>query len=278
MTVVRRLEKACGKRPWRLWGKPLDSLVGTVLSQNTNDRNSDAAMERLQRALPDWNRAADAPLSTIAAAIRPAGLHRQKARSIRAILRRIRAERGYSLGHGRMRSCKGEACLARQAPTIVRARHASPLQNGGRSGGISLDFLRRWPTDRIKEYLLDLPGVGPKTAACVLLFSLRRPVLPVDTHVHRVTRRLGLIGPRTTAEQAHEVLAGAVPPQKVYAFHVLLIEHGRKVCHARRPACGECALNDICPSAFTFPPPRRPQARPMRPPRIARERTRKGEP
>ena len=190
-------------------------------------------MERLRQALPDWDRAADAPLSTIAAAIRPAGLHRQKARSIRAILRRIRAERGRA----------------------------------------SLDFLRRLPTERIKQYLLDLPGVGPKTAACVLLFSLRRPVLPVDTHVHRVTRRLGLIGPRTTAEQAHDVLAAVVPPQKVYAFHVLLIEHGRKVCHANRPACGECALNDLCPSAFTFPPPARPQARPMRPPRVARKRT-----
>jgi endonuclease-3 len=190
-------------------------------------------MERLCRTLPDWNRAADASLSTIAAAIKPAGLHRQKARSIRAILRHIRDERGR----------------------------------------ITLDFLRRWPTDRIKEYLLALSGVGPKTAACVLLFSLRRPVLPVDTHVHRVTRRLGLIGPRITAEQAHDVLAAVVPPRKVYAFHVLLIEHGRKVCHARRPECGECVLYDICPSAFTFPPPRRPQARPMRPPRVARQRT-----
>ena len=236
MTVLRRLEKAHGKRPWRLWGRPLDELIGTVLSQNTNDRNSDAAMERLRRAMPDWDRAADASLSTIAAAIRPAGLHRQKARSIRAILRRVCAERGRA----------------------------------------DLDFLRRWPTGRIKEYLLDLPGVGPKTAACVLLFSLRRPVLPVDTHVHRVSRRLGLIGPRTTAEQAHDVLAAVVPPRKVYAFHVLLIEHGRKVCHARRPECGVCALNDICPSAFTFPAPRRPESRPMRPPRVAAPRTRKG--
>ena len=184
-------------------------------------------MERLRRALPDWDRAADAPLWALAAAIRPAGLHRQKARCIRAILRRIRAERGRA----------------------------------------TLDFLRRWPTGRIKEYLGDLPGVGPKTAACVLLFSLRRPVLPVDTHVHRVTRRLGLIGPRTTAEQDHEVLAAAVPPRKVYAFHVLLIEHGRRICHARRPECYRCVLNDICPSAFTFPPPRRPEIRPMRPPR-----------
>jgi endonuclease-3 len=238
VTVVDRLEKAYGKRPWRLWGAPLEELIGTVLSQNTNDRNSDAAMERLRRTLPDWDRAADAPLPAIAAAIRPAGLHRQKARSIRAILRRVRAERGRA----------------------------------------NLDFLSRWPTPRIKDYLLAMPGVGPKTAACVLLFSLRRPVLPVDTHVHRVSRRLGLISPRTTAEQAHDVLAAVVPPRKVYAFHVLLIEHGRKVCRAHRPACGRCALMDICPAAFTFPPPRRPETHPMRPPRIARQRTRKGNP
>jgi len=164
-------------------------------------------MERLRSVLPRWDRVADAPLATIAAAIRPAGLHRQKTRSIRAILRRIRAERGR----------------------------------------ISLDFLRRWPTGRIREYLLSLPGVGPKTAACVLLFSLRRPVLPVDTHVHRVSRRLGLIGPRVSAEQAHDLLADIVPPAKVYAFHVLLIEHGRKVCHARRPECSACVLSDVCP-------------------------------
>jgi endonuclease-3 len=236
--VVRRLEAFYGKRPWRLWGPPLEELVGTVLSQNTNDRNSSAAMERLEAAFPDWNRAADAPLATIAAAIRPAGLHRQKARSLRAILRRIRAERGRA----------------------------------------SLDFLRRWPTDRIKAYLLSLPGVGPKTAACVLLFSLRRPVLPVDTHVHRVSRRLGLLGPRTSAEQAHDLLAGVVPPEKVYAFHVLLIEHGRKVCHARRPQCAGCALEDVCPSALTFPPPRPRQAHPMRPPGVGRPRTRKRNP
>jgi endonuclease-3 len=213
VTIVGRLETAYGNRPWKLWGTPLEELIGTVLSQNTNDRNSDAAMERLRQTLPNWDRAADAPLSTIAAAIRPAGLHRQKARSIRAILRRLRQERGR----------------------------------------VTLDFVRRWPTERIKQYLLALPGVGPKTAACVLLFSLRRPVLPVDTHVHRVSGRLGLIGPRTTAEQAHDVLAAMVPPQKVYAFHVLLIEHGRKICHARRPECGQCVLSDVCPSAFTFP-------------------------
>ena len=207
--VVRRLEQAYGKRPWKTWGAPLDELIVTVLSQNTNDRNSDAAMDRLKAAFPDWNDAADAPLARIADAVRPAGLHRRKAKHIRAILRTIRLS----------------------------------------SGRIDLGFLRRWPTDRIRAYLRRLPGVGPKTAACVLLFALRRPVLPVDTHVHRTTRRLGLIGPKTGAEQAHEVLGKKVPPDLVYAFHVLLIEHGRRTCRARRPDCPACALARICPSA-----------------------------
>ncbi len=208
-TIVRRLEKAYGKRPWKAGRRPLDSLIGTILSQNTNDRNSGAAMVRLTEAFRQWDEVADAPLRRIAAAIRVAGLHRQKARSIRAVLRRIREERG--------------------RPT--------------------LDFLRRRPTEKVKSYLLDLPGVGPKTAACVLLFSLRRPVLPVDTHVHRVSRRLGLIGPKVSAEKAHDLLARIVPPEKVYAFHVLLIQHGRHVCRARRPDHDTCCLRDICPSA-----------------------------
>ncbi|HUU91697.1 MAG TPA: endonuclease III [Phycisphaerae bacterium] len=206
--VLRRLEKVYGKRPWKTWGKPLDLLIGTILSQNTNDRNSHAAMERLEQAFPEWGEAADAPLWKIAGPIRIAGLHRQKARSIRGVLRRIREERGRA----------------------------------------TLDFLRPWPTERIRDYLLDLPGVGPKTAACVLLFSLKRPVLPVDTHVHRVSRRLGLIGPKVSAEKAHDLLPRIVPPEKVYAFHVLLIQHGRQVCHARRPDHAACVLRDLCPA------------------------------
>jgi len=208
--ILGRLERAYGKRPWRTWGRPLDLLIGTILSQHTNDRNSALAMQRLRKALPDWNGVADAPLWKIAGAIRPAGLHRQKARSIRDVVRRLRAERGRA----------------------------------------TLDFVRRWPTDAINAYLLSLPGIGPKTAACVLLFSrLKRPVLPVDTHVHRVSRRLGLIGPKTSADKAHELLAALVPADRVYAFHVLLIQHGRQVCHARRPDHAACVLRSICPQA-----------------------------
>jgi len=210
-TIVRRLEKAYGKRPWKAGRRPLDSLIGTILSQHTSDRNSGAAMVRLTEAFRDWEEVADAPLRRIAAAIRVAGLHHQKARSIRAVLRRIRDEQGR----------------------------------------VSLDFLRRRPTEKVKSYLLDLPGIGPKTTACVLLFSLRRPVLPVDTHVHRVSRRLGLIGPKVSAEKAHDLLARIVPPEKVYAFHVLLIQHGREVCRARRPGHAACVLKALCPSAET---------------------------
>jgi endonuclease-3 len=126
---------------------------------------------------------------------------------------------------------------------ILRALHTS-------RGTLSLDFLARWPTSRAREYLQSLPGVGPKTAACVLMFNLGRPALPVDTHVHRLARRLGLIAPDASAGQAHVLLESACPPRLVYPFHVLLIQHGRTVCRARRPLCGECPLVDLCPSAL----------------------------
>ena len=217
-TVVRRLQKAYGKRPWEARGaarspalrdRPLDTLVLTLLSQNTTGKNTRAAFARLRAAYRTWDAVADAPPARLADAIRPAGLHHQKARHLQAILRTIRRDRGR----------------------------------------LSLNFLRRWPTDRVREFLSTLPGVGPKTAACVLLFGLGRAVLPVDTHVCRVSRRLGLIDARTDAEKAHVVLAEKVPADLVYGFHVLLIEHGRRVCRARRPNCPACVLERLCPSA-----------------------------
>lgn len=208
--IVRRLQKTYGPCPWRQHGKPLDGLIGTVLSQHTSDANSDAAYENLRRAFPTWRACMSARPGEVERAIRCGGLARQKTRSIQAILRFLQVDRGR----------------------------------------LSLDFLRRWPMRRAREYLLALPGVGPKTAACVLLFNLHKPALPVDTHVHRLARRLGLIPDDASAEDAHELLEAACPKRLVYPFHILLIRHGREVCRARKPRCDECVLAEICPSAF----------------------------
>jgi endonuclease-3 len=207
--VVRRLERAYGVRRPRRHRGPLEGLIQTILSQHTSDVNSHAAYDSLRRAFADWDAAMTAPPGQVEQAIRGGGLARQKARCIQAVLRRIEADRGH----------------------------------------LSLEFLRRWPVGRAREYLLGLPGVGPKTAACVLMFNLGKAALPVDTHVHRVARRLGLIGAGTSAEEAHGVLEAACPADLVYPFHVLVIEHGRTVCRARRARCEACVLAAICPSA-----------------------------
>ncbi len=207
--LVTRLERSYGEREGTPGGNPVRSLVGTILSQHTNDRNAHAALESLEARFDNWEAVADARLDRLASAIRPAGLHRQKARSIRGALRAIRDARGK----------------------------------------VSLDPLRDAPTDEAHAALMALPGVGRKTAACVLLFCLGRPVLPVDTHVLRVSRRLGLLDEGTSAEAAHDRLAALVPENLVYRFHVLLIAHGRARCTARHPACVGCVLEDACPSA-----------------------------
>ena len=208
--ICRRLGRAYGPVTPPEQWPVLDELVATILSQNTSDSNSDAAYAELRRRYTDWDAVRLAPAAQIARAIRRAGLSRQKAPRIRGILHAIHAERGR----------------------------------------LSLDFLRTTPTEEAMAYLRRFPGVGPKTAACVLLFACRKPVLPVDTHVHRVSRRLGLIGPRTGAEKAHEELARLVPPQQVLEFHIQLIRHGRSVCLARRPKCPECPLLDLCPDGL----------------------------
>ena len=119
-----------------------------------------------------------------------------------------------------------------------------------RNGGFDLSFLAGLPLSEAKTWLRGLPGVGPKTGACVLLFGLGRPALPVDTHVSRVAKRLGLIDSKVSVDRAHEVLEGIFPPSHVYQLHIQMIEHGRQVCHARRPGCDRCVLSDLCPSAY----------------------------
>ena len=209
--VHGRLLQAYGEPEWRPHLDPVSELVSTILSQNTNDVNRDVAFDRLRERLPTWEEVRDADVEMVVEAIRPAGLANQKGPRIQESLRTITRERGE----------------------------------------LSLDFLADWPVEEAKAWLSSMKGVGPKTAAIVLLFSLGRPAFPVDTHVHRVTKRLGLIGPRVSREKAHVELEALVPPADYYAFHLNLIRHGRQVCSSRKPRCEECLLNDQCDYART---------------------------
>lgn len=208
--VLARLAAAYGDPIGPTPRDPLNELIRTVLSQHTADVNTDRAFARLRQAFASWEAVAVAEPVAIAAAIRAAGLAQIKAPRIKAILDTIHRERG----------------------------------------ALDLRWLASLPDAEAVAWLRRLPGVGPKTAACVMLFALGRPVLPVDTHVHRVARRLGLIDGRVTADQAHELLGALLPSdaQSVYAFHMGLVQHGRRVCRAQRPRCGDCALADRCPS------------------------------
>ncbi len=185
---------------------PIDELVNTILSQNTNDNNRDRAYRALRSAWPAWAQVRDAPTEKVIETIRPAGLANQKGPRIQQVLKRITQERG----------------------------------------ALNIDFLRDRPVNEAKAWLTSLDGVGPKTASIVLLFALGRPAFPVDTHVHRVTGRLGLIPPKTSADKAHGILEALVPPEWYYAFHLNVIRHGRQVCKAQRPLCEVCPLTKYC--------------------------------
>jgi endonuclease-3 len=204
--VHQRLLETYGEPTWRPHLDPVSELVSTILSQNTNDVNRDVAYDRLTSRLPTWEQVRDADVKVVIEAIRPAGLANQKGPRIQESLRFITEERGE----------------------------------------LSLDFLGDWPVDEAKSWLTSMKGVGPKTAAIVLLFSLGRPAFPVDTHVHRVAKRLGLIAPQTSREKAHEELERLVSPEDYYAFHLNLIHHGRQVCTSRKPRCQACPLRDLC--------------------------------
>lgn len=206
LEVHERLLAVYGEPSWRPHLDPVSELVSTILSQNTNDTNRDVAYDRLRTTFPTWEEVRDADADQVIDAIRPAGLANQKGPRIQEALQRITKERGE----------------------------------------LSLDFLGEWPVDEAKAWLSSIKGVGPKTAAIVLLFSLGRPAFPVDTHVHRVTRRLGLIGPKVTREKAHDELERLVPSDEYYPFHLNLIRHGRQVCTSRKPDCPACVLRDLC--------------------------------
>jgi len=207
LAINERLTEHYGPPEVRRVQDPLDELIQTVLSQNTADVNSDRAFAQLMAQFGgDWERVRTAPVGAVADAIRIGGLADVKAPRIQSILGEIKE----------------------------------------RVGELDLTFLRELPLDQGRAFLRSLGGVGPKTAACVLLFACGKPALPVDTHVHRVSQRLGLVPQTATAEQAHALLENLVPSDMVYSFHMNLIRHGRQICKALRPRCPECPLFDLC--------------------------------
>ncbi len=204
--IQQRLLKAYGRPYLETRPKPLDELISTILSQNTNDINRDRAFQSLQESFPTWELVRDAQPEKVIEAIRTAGLANRKGPRIQHVLREITEERG----------------------------------------DLDLSFLERLEPEEAQRWLLHFHGVGPKTAAIVMLFSLGMPAFPVDTHVYRVTGRLGLRDAAISVEKAHEYLAQLFPVDDYYEVHLNLIKHGRRVCHARRPACETCTLDDLC--------------------------------
>jgi endonuclease-3 len=203
--VCELLEIAYGRPEWP-GGRPvLDELILTILSQNTTAQNCNEAFRRLSERFPTWDEARVGDVDQIADAIRVGGLANRKAPRIKRILEQVHE----------------------------------------RQGNLDLDWIADVPDCEAVEYMLEFDGVGRKTAACVLMFGLGRPVMPVDTHVHRVATRLGLIG-KMTADAAHDVLQEMVPPENIYSCHVNLVTHGRRICHARGPECGPCVVNMEC--------------------------------
>ena len=204
--VRAELLKAYGRPSWGKRLPAVDELVATILSQNTSDINSGRAFGQLLERFGTMAAVRDAALDDLIATIRPAGLANQKGPRIQAVLRAITETRGT----------------------------------------LDLKFLRKLPPADARAWLTQFNGVGPKTASIVLLFSLGVPAFPVDTHVHRIARRLGLIAPNVGADRAHELLEQALPPEWVYELHVDMIRHGRQVCQAQRPRCEACVLRDLC--------------------------------
>jgi len=208
--VIELLEQEYGPRQWQPDRNPVDALIGTILSQNTSDTNSGRAFIYLKASFNSWEALAMAPPEDIAEAIKCGGLSQIKAVRIKQVLGQIKKEQGR----------------------------------------INLDSLKSMNMTDAEDYLIRLPGVGHKTARCVLLFSLGKPSLPVDTHIFRVAKRLELIDSKVSIDKAHSLLQELIPPSKVYQFHVHMIEHGRRICHARQPRCNICILKGVCPSSL----------------------------
>lgn len=204
--ALRRLARLYGRPRRKRYGRGVDMLVETILSQNTNAANSTAGFEGLKKEFPRWEQAAEAAVGRIERCIRVSGLSRTKAPRIRRILRQIREDRGR----------------------------------------IDLQFLARRPVEEAYEYLMSFAGVGPKTALCTLMFAFAMPVFPVDTHIQRIAIRLGVLSPKVPFARAHEALTPLILPGDRNALHLLLIAHGRRTCKARRPLCDRCVLLSLC--------------------------------
>jgi endonuclease-3 len=209
VTAIRdRLREVYGVPVMAPHEQPLDELILTVLSQSTNDRNRDVAYERLRERFPSWEAVLNAPVEEVEEAIRPGGISKVKSQRIQDILRAIDAH----------------------------------------EHGLDLRWLRDAPVPEGQAYLCSLPGVGRKTAACVLLFAYGLHDVPVDTHVSRVGMRLHLLRPGAPFEELHDAMLALTPPGEELELHVNLLRHGRRTCHARRPDCANCALRRMCPS------------------------------
>jgi endonuclease-3 len=207
LAILRTLTRSYGSPRWNPTHDPLGELVATILSQNTSDVNSDRAYAALRIAYPTWEEVLQASPDDLAEVIRCGGLATLKSRRIQEILH------------------------------TLKARH----------GHLNVDFLLDMPMPAARAFLAEFPGVGPKTIACVLLFACGHAAFPVDTHIYRVTTRLGLLPDGCTAERAHTVLEPLIPPAQVYSAHVNLIRHGRTICKARQPACQRCSIRTLCP-------------------------------
>ncbi|MBI2757443.1 MAG: endonuclease III [Chloroflexi bacterium] len=206
LKIHEKLLEVFGQAIWRNPLPPIDELVSTILSQNTNDINRDRAFNALRAKFPTWEAVQNAKTDDVINAIRPAGLANQKGPRIQNVLKEITAERG----------------------------------------SLNLDFLADLPIEEARAWLTKFNGVGPKTAAIVLCFSLNRPAFPVDTHIYRVTGRIGLRPEKMTVEQAHPHLESIFPPETYYAAHLNLIRLGREICRARKPDCPNCAIIKLC--------------------------------
>jgi endonuclease III len=206
LAIHEKLIEVFGEPIWRTPLPAIDELVSTILSQNTNDVNRDRGFNALRAKLPTWEAVRDASPEEVVEAIRPAGLANQKGPRIQQVLRAITEERG----------------------------------------SLNLDFLAELPVEEARAWLTKFNGVGPKTAAIVLCFSLNMPAFPVDTHIYRVSGRIGLRPEKMTVEQAHPHLESVFPPETYYAAHLNIIRLGREVCGARKPNCPQCPIRELC--------------------------------